>query len=171
MNGKPKDVLERVVRQLLQVYGPVLALVLTAPGAGSDIKATALALATAALFTTLKLAAGLRSEPGDPVWKVILDRAGSAAAGVIAGAGVTDLVGLLSLDWSEVFGAAGVAAAIALLMYYMAPPANPPSPAPAGPDGAYNITDAPASRGIGDPGVSPVDQLRSSRDERGDRGY
>lgn len=132
MEGKPRDVLERVARQLLQTYGPTLAVVLSSPVAASgDFRATAVTLLSVAIGTTLKGLSGLKSQPGDPLWKVVLDRAGSAFGMQLAGLGIADWAGLLSLDWEKALGAAGAAAALALTMFYVTPPSNAPSPAPA----------------------------------------
>jgi hypothetical protein len=156
--SRPQDVVERVVRQLVQTFGPSLLLVLTAAGASHDLKATLVMLAMAVVTTLVKIGLKLRSEPGDPIWKVILDRAGSAFAGVLAGAGVNDLTSLLSVDWNEAFAVAGLAAATALVMFYLSPPSNPPSPAPA----AETTSDAPAD---------PDSQLFQSRNRDSDFPY
>jgi hypothetical protein len=126
----PSDVLERVFRQLLQTVAPAVIVVLTSPTTG-DARTTIVALAAVILATTVKALAGLKSSPGDPLWKVVLDRAGSAFGALLLGLGVTDLAGLISLDWDKALTAAAAAAATALLQYWLSPPSNPPSPAPA----------------------------------------
>lgn len=128
--NRPQDVLERVFRQLLQVFGPAVVVVLTSPTRG-DVKTTLVALAAVVIATAVKVLAGLKSDPGDPLWKVILDRAGSAFGALLLGLGVTDWTGLISLDWDKALTAAGAAALTAVLQYFLSPPSNPPSPAPA----------------------------------------
>jgi predicted component of type VI protein secretion system len=148
VNGAPRDVLERVIRQLLQTYGPAIYVVLTSPTAASgDVKALFVALASIAVGTGLKNLARLKAAPDAPLGVVLLDRAGSAFAATLLGLGVSDLTGLLSVDW----GSKGILAAIAsallgLLTFYGMPPANEPSSSP---------TAVPPNDGPGDDGALP----------------
>jgi hypothetical protein len=120
------EFVQRVVRQLVQTYGPVIIVVLTAPNVTNDLGAVALAVGTVIVATTLKLLSRVKTTPDDPLWLIILDRAGSAAVAVIIGTGVTDLAGLLTIDWVEVGSAAVLAAVAALLMLFYVPPVLPP---------------------------------------------
>jgi hypothetical protein len=138
-------VVQRVVRQLVQTLGPVILVVLTAPGATNDLGATALAVGWALFQTVVKSMAGLRSKPGDAWYVVVLDRTGSAAAGVVIGTGLASLTGLLTLDWGRVGAAALLAAVTSLLMVAYVPPAEPdPTPPLLG-----------ATTDDGDPGDAP----------------
>jgi hypothetical protein len=128
--SRPQDVLERVFRQLLQTFGPAVVVVLTSPTAG-DARTTVVALGTVVIATAIKTLAGLKAHPGDALWKVILDRAGSAFGALLLGLGVVDWAGLISLDWDKALTAAAAAAVTAALAYFLSPPSNPPSPAPA----------------------------------------
>ena len=138
MNTRTRDTLERIARQLLQTAAPAIAVILTSPTRG-DVKTTAVALASVAVFTILKAIAGLKADPGDPVWLALTDRAGSAFATLILGLGVTDVTGLLALDWGKALAAAAVAAATAVVAYFVAPPTIPPTPAEPAPTG-YDAT-------------------------------
>jgi hypothetical protein len=158
---RPTDVLERVARQLLQTYGPAIAVALTSVVAGhSSALAAASALGTILLGTTIKVASRLRSKPGDPLWKVILDRAGSALALQLIGLGVTDWFGLIHLDWDKALTAAVASAGLAILMYFVTPPSNPPTPVEPSTDGSYAVTD------VADP-ADPADPAEpsSARDQ------
>lgn len=133
-----RDILERIARQLLQVAGPAIVVVLTSPTRG-DVKTTAIALASVVVFTLLKALAGLRATPGAPLWLALADRAGSAFATLILGLGVTDLTGFLALDWGKALTAGLIAAATAIVTYFVAPPTIPPTPAEPAPVG-YDAT-------------------------------
>jgi|SRR4051812_14349845 hypothetical protein len=122
-NGTARDVVERIVRQLFQIYGPAIAVILTSTAPHGDWLAIGVALASAIVLTTLKYLSKLHVGPGAPLGLILLDRAGSAAVIIILGLGVTDLASLLSLDWGEAGIAAAVAAALAVLAYFASPPA------------------------------------------------
>lgn len=116
---------QRVARQLVQTYGPVILVVLSAPRVSNDLGAVFTAVLTVVVFTTIKLAVKLKAGPDAPWYMVVLDRSGSAAASVIAGTGVTSLFGLMTIDWAEVGGAAVLAGFTALLMLFYVPPVEP----------------------------------------------
>src|SRR4051812_7956600 len=121
---------QRVVRQLVQTYGPVILVVLTAPDRPNDLAAVFASLGFVLVVTTLKVLAKVKTGPGSPWYLVVLDRAGSAAAAVVIGTGLTSLVGLLTIDWVEVGGAAALAGLTALVMVFYVPPVEPdPTPA------------------------------------------
>lgn len=146
-----RDVLERVGRQLQQTYGPAIGAVLTAATA-APVKSTAVTLLSVVILTTLKALAGLRANPGDPLWLVLFDRAGSAFATLVLGLGVTDFAGLLALDWPKALIAPLAAAAIAVLSYFVTPPTIPPTPAEPAPTGY----DATSTDGAGDVETGPM---------------
>lgn len=118
-------VVQRVVRQLLQTYGPLILVVLSAPDARSDVGATFAAVGWVVVLTTLKLAAKIKAGPDAPWYLVVLDRAGSAAAAVVLASGLTGWVGLMTVDWAEVGGAAAIAGFTSLVMLFYVPPVEP----------------------------------------------
>jgi hypothetical protein len=125
---------QRIIRQLIQTYGPLILVVLSAPGARNDLGATFAAIGWVVVLTSLKLAVNVKAGPDAPWWLVVLDRAGSAAAAVVLASGLTGLVGLLEVDWAEVGGAALLAAATALVMLFYVPPVEPDPAPPLGGD-------------------------------------
>jgi hypothetical protein len=118
-----RDLAERVMRQVLQVIGPVLAVV-AASGKGFDVTVTALAVALAALVTIAKAVFNVKAPEGAPLWRVLLDRAGSAAAGTLLGFLPVDALNLLSVDWGKVGLAVLGSIAFAVASYFYAPPSQ-----------------------------------------------
>jgi hypothetical protein len=118
-----RDLFERVIRQVLQVIGPVLAVV-ASTGEGFEIVPVALAVALAVLVTVAKALVDMKAPEGAPVWRVLLDRAGSAAAGTLIGLLPVDAFGLLAVDWQKVAVAVAASAALAVVSYYGAPPSK-----------------------------------------------
>lgn len=118
-----RDVAERMVRQSLQVLGPVLAVV-AASGQGFDWKPVALSVALAALWTLIKAYMNIKAPEGAPLWRVLLDRVGSAALGTLAGLLPAGAFGLLSADWQAIGIACLGAAGLALISYFYAPPSQ-----------------------------------------------
>jgi hypothetical protein len=149
------EFVQRVVRQLVQTYGPVIIVVLTAPNVTNDLAAVAVAVGAVIVATTLKLLSRVKTTGADPWWLIVLDRAGSAAAAVIIGTGVSDLAGLLTIDWVEVGGAAVLAAVAALLMLFYVPPVLPPvlPPVHEGGEDGTGLADTPAD---GVPAPTPL---------------
>lgn len=118
-----RDLAERVMRQALQVLGPVLAVV-AATGHGFEVAPVALAVALAALLTILKAVFNVKAPEGAPIWRVLLDRVGSAVAGTVLGFLPVEALGLLNVNWGNVLYAALGAAGLALASYFYAPPSQ-----------------------------------------------
>lgn len=118
-----RDLAERVMRQALQVVGPVLAVV-AATGHGFEVAPVALAVALAVLLTVLKAVADISAPEGAPLWRVLLDRVGSAVAGTVLGFLPVEYLGLLNVNWGNVLYAALGAAGLALASYFYAPPSQ-----------------------------------------------
>lgn len=118
-----RDLFERVIRQVLQVLGPVLA-VIASTGQGFDVKPTLLAVGLAALVTVLKAVFDVKVPDGAPTWRILLDRAGSAVAGTLLGILPADALDLLSVDWQKALVAALGAAGLAIVSYFGAPPSQ-----------------------------------------------
>lgn len=118
-----RDLFERVIRQVLQVVGPVLAVV-ASTGKGFDVAPVALAVALAALTTILKAVFDVKVPEGAPEWRILLDRAGSAVAGTLLGLLPADALDLVNVDWQKALIAAAAAAGLAIVSYYGAPPSQ-----------------------------------------------
>ncbi len=118
-----RDLAERVVRQALQVIGPVLAVVASS-GHGFDVKPVTLAVALAAALTIAKAVANVTAPEGSPLWRILLDRAGSAVAGTLVGFLPMDALDLLNVNWGNVLYACLGAAGLALVSYFYAPPSQ-----------------------------------------------
>lgn len=121
-----RDLLERAGRQAAQTALPIVAAI----GAAGTIspQAVAVAIAGAVLFTVIKALVTIKYTPGEDVVSALLDRAVPAAAGTVLGMVPVDTFNILAVDWSAVFWAAGAAAVVAMLAYYVTPPVVEPTP-------------------------------------------
>lgn len=150
-----RDLLSRLYGQARQTIAPVI-LVVATNYEHDAVESVLLAAGGALALTTAKALLlallGIRVPASAPWWRVLLDRALPAAAGVLVGFVPVDLAGLSNLNWVGVGAAAGVAALLATMDYGAtflgrAAPAPhgalaPKAPAAVGP--AHRAEDAPA---------------------------
>jgi hypothetical protein len=116
-----RNVLERAVRQALQVAAPILAAVV-ASGNGLDAKATIGAIVVAVALTVLKAVAGVRLDANASKVAQLVDRAGSALAVALLAFLPIDWADWASVDWSKALTAAVAAAVLAVVQFYAGPP-------------------------------------------------
>lgn len=117
-----RDLLERAGRQAAQTALPIVVAVSAA--GGLNLKAVAVAIAGAVVLTVVKALATVNVTPGETWYWVLLDRAVPAAAGTVLGMWPVDAFDIDKVDWSAVGWAAASAAVVALLAYYVTPPAT-----------------------------------------------
>lgn len=117
---------ERLARTAGQAAIPYLAAV-QASGGTIDLAAVALGLAGAVAATVLSTAirglADVTVAPDAVWWAQLIDRGVPAAAAVLAGLQLASWSDITAVDWAQTGQQALVAAVLALLTYYVAPPA------------------------------------------------
>lgn len=119
-----RDLLERLVRNLIQALTPAL-LIVASSGQMPDLPALGLALFAVVALTTLKYLANLTSATDAPWYVQATDRALSAAAAGALAFIPADWSGALSaVEWGSLGLAALGSAGMALVMLYGAPPSQ-----------------------------------------------
>lgn len=117
-----RDLLERLVRNLLQALSPALIL-LASSGNLPDVTATLGMLLVVFLWTLGKYLTSLTADPDSPWYVQVADRVLSAAAAGGLALIPADWTGSLgALDWTQVGYAALGSAGVALVMLYGTPP-------------------------------------------------
>ncbi|HEY5956093.1 MAG TPA: hypothetical protein VIV60_06055 [Polyangiaceae bacterium] len=121
-----RDLLERIIRNLLQTALPIAAGV-AATGKGLDLGMTSLALATVVVYTLIKGLLNVIPPEGASLGVQILDRVGSAVAATfiafVPEGTLASWADWAHVDWKAVGLAALGSAATALVQFYLAPPA------------------------------------------------
>lgn len=118
-----RDLLERLVRNLLQALAPALTIVASTGGMPDFATTFEMAFCVAAL-TVLKYVAALTADEGDPWYWRLADRAASAAAaGAVALLPVEWSGAISAIDWAVIGRGALGSAVLALIMLYATPPA------------------------------------------------
>jgi hypothetical protein len=117
-----RNVAERAIRQALQVATPILAAIVGS-GNGLDLGATIGAIVVAVVLSVVKSAAGARADADSPLAVQLLDRAVSALAFTLLSFLPVAWVDWASVDWGKAFGAAVAAGALAVVQFYLNPPA------------------------------------------------
>lgn len=121
-----RDLLERIIRNVLQTALPIVSAV-AATGKGVDFGMVSVALVAVVVFTLLKGVAGVVVPADAPLGVQLLDRAGSAVAATLLAflpeAALHSWSDWAAVDWKAVALAAGGSAIAALVSFYGAPPA------------------------------------------------
>lgn len=117
-----RELLERAGRQAAQAAIPVIAAIGTAQG-GVDARAIAIVVLTAVAVTLLKGLAGITLAVGESIGWELLDRAVPAMAGTMLGFVPVDAANILDIDWQRAGVAAVCAGVLAVLSYFVTPPA------------------------------------------------
>lgn len=119
-----RDLLERLVRNLVQALTPAL-LIVSSSGQMPDLPALGLALFAVVVVTALKYLAALTSAADSPWYVQAADRALSAAAAGALAFVPADWTGSFgAVDWGALGLAALGSAGMALVMLYGAPPSQ-----------------------------------------------
>lgn len=154
------QLLERLGRQAAQTAAPMLVLIVSSGGV-VDVRTVGLAMAGVLAVTLVAAAlrglADVHATADTALGWQLLDRAVPAAAGVFAGLWPTTAEGLLVFDARSASVAAASAALLAVLAYFMTPPAIlvPVSPSA---DGSFDVSTLPRQ---GDGPVLDSDQVAS----------
>lgn len=112
-----RDLVERVVRNLLQTLTPLLA------STPLDWWGVGRAALTVVVWTVAKWATGWVTPPDAPWWRQLVERIGSAVAASLLVTIPASWTGdPYALEWSTIAANAAAAALLALLMLYATPP-------------------------------------------------
>lgn len=117
-----RNVVERAIRQALQVAAPILAAVV-ASGNGLDWKATGGAIGVAVVLSVVKGVAGIRADVDSAPIIQVADRSLAAAAFTLLAFLPVTWVDWGTVDWSKALYAALTAGVVAVVQFYFAPPA------------------------------------------------